>query len=216
MELDRRYIVGPVLCLSHGIGMASLSIILHEVYKLLHYAGRLEQCTFLRSGTCGGVGAEPGTVAITTEGLDPQLNRFYSQSVLGKLVQFPSIADPSLVSQLKEVAEKHSIPYVCGGTISAEGFYEDQGRTDGFFCEYEEEDKFAFLQRVHEEGVKNIEMEALLFLAFAQRANVRAGVMCTVIVNRLNGDQVSATHEQLDAYMQNNWRLLARLVEAYP
>lgn len=208
--------MGPVLCISHGIGMASLSIILHEVYKLLYYAGRLEYCTFIRSGTCGGVGAEPGTVAITTEGLDPQLNRFYSQSILGKLVQFPSIADTTLVNQMKEVAEKNAIPYVCGGTISAEGFYEDQGRTDGFFCEYEEEDKFAFLQRVYEAGVRNIEMEALLFLAFAQRAKVRAGVVCTVIVNRLKGDQVSATHKQLDEYMINNWRLLARLIETYP
>lgn len=47
------------------------------------------------------------------------------------------------------------------------------------------EDKFEYLNKVHNAGVCNIEMEALLFLAFAQRAHVRAGVLCTVIVNRL-------------------------------
>ena len=59
-------------------------------------------------------------------------------------------------------------------------------------------------------------MEALLFLAFAQRAHVRAGVLCTVIVNRLKGDQVTSTHEQLDQYMIDNWTLLSKLVKEHP
>ena len=50
---------------------------------------------------------------------------------------------------------------------------------------YSEGDKLAFLKQLHEAGVRNIEMEALLFLAFAQRAGVQAGVISTVIVNRL-------------------------------
>lgn len=83
------------------------------------------------------------------------------------------------------MAQENAIPTVTGYTISADGFYEDQGRTDGFFCDYSEEDKFAYLNRIYEAGVRNIEMEALLFLAFARRAHVRAGAMCTVIVNRL-------------------------------
>lgn len=179
------YLVGPVLCVSHGIGMASLSVILHEIYKLLNYVDRLSSCVILRCGTCGGIGVEPGTIAITTEGRDAQLNRFYSQSVLGKQIQYPSVADPSLVEELQKTASEQGLPYVCGYTISAEGFYEDQGRTDGFFCDYSEEDKFEFLKRIHDAGVRNMEMEALLFLAFAQRAHVRGGVVCAVIVNRM-------------------------------
>ena len=174
-----------MLCVSHGIGTASLSVILHEIYKLLSYADRLSSCVILRCGTCGGIGVEPGTIAITTEGRDPQLNRFYTQSTLGKQIQYPSIADNSLVEKLQKIASEQGLPYVCGYTISAEGFYEDQGRTDGFFCDYTEEDKFEFLKRVYDAGVRNIEMEALLFLALAQRAHVRAGVLCAVIVNRM-------------------------------
>jgi len=116
---------------------------------------------------------------------DHKLNRFYTQSTLGKQIQYPSIADNSLVEKLQKIASEQGLPYVCGYTISAEGFYEDQGRTDGFFCDYTEEDKFEFLKRVYDAGVRNIEMEALLFLAFAQRAHVRAGVLCAVIVNRM-------------------------------
>ena len=80
-----RYKVGYILCVSHGMCMPSLSILLHEMYKLLYYAGCLSKCTILRSGTCGGVGVEPGTVAITTGGVDPSLHPFYTQSTLGKV-----------------------------------------------------------------------------------------------------------------------------------
>lgn len=66
--------------------MPSLSILLHEMYKLLYYAGCLSKCTILRSGTCGGVGVEPGTVAISTGGVDPSLNAYYTQSILGKVL----------------------------------------------------------------------------------------------------------------------------------
>ena len=50
---------------------------------------------------------------------------------------------------------------------------------------YEEADKLAYLQKLHAEGVCNIEMEAMLFLALARRAGVKAGVVCSVIVDRL-------------------------------
>lgn len=49
------YKVGPVLCVSHGMGTPSLSILLHELIKLIHYAGCVG-VTFLRVGTCGGIG----------------------------------------------------------------------------------------------------------------------------------------------------------------
>ena len=84
-ELSHRYKVGHIICVSHGMGMPSLSILLHEMYKLLQYAGSLSTCTFIRSGTCGGVGVEPGTVAISTGGVDPSVNPFYTQSILGKV-----------------------------------------------------------------------------------------------------------------------------------
>lgn len=48
-----------------------------------------------------------------------------------------------------------------------------QARLDGAFCEYTEQQKFAFLNRLHSLGVRNIEMEALCFAAMFNRGNIR-------------------------------------------
>merc|ERR1719397_2319395 len=50
------YKVGPVLSISHGMGMPSASILLHEVIKLMYHAG-VQNPTFFRIGTCGGIRA---------------------------------------------------------------------------------------------------------------------------------------------------------------
>jgi uridine phosphorylase len=49
------YKVGPVLSVNHGIGCPSMSILLHELIKLVHYA-KCKDVTFFRLGTCGGLG----------------------------------------------------------------------------------------------------------------------------------------------------------------
>ena len=49
------YKVGPALIMNHGMGFGSLSIAMHELIKMLHYADARD-VSFLRLGTCGGVG----------------------------------------------------------------------------------------------------------------------------------------------------------------
>ena len=71
---DQRYVlylVGPVLVCSHGMGGPSTSILLHEVAKLLHYANA--DAMWLRIGSCGGLGINPGTVVITSQSLNGAL-----------------------------------------------------------------------------------------------------------------------------------------------
>jgi len=41
------------------MGAPSLSILLHELAKLLHHA-KAKDVIFMRMGTCGGLGLEPG------------------------------------------------------------------------------------------------------------------------------------------------------------
>lgn len=65
-----------------------------------------------------------------------------------------------------------------------------QGRLDGAFCDYTEADKLAFLQRIHEANVVNMEMESLCFAALCNHAGVRGAVVCVTLLNRLHGDQV--------------------------
>lgn len=53
-----------MLSVSHGMGIPSISILLHEVTKLMHHARARGFC-YLRVGTCGGLGVDPGTVVIS-------------------------------------------------------------------------------------------------------------------------------------------------------
>lgn len=76
------YKVGPVLMVNHGMGIPSTSILLHEVAKLLSHA-RADDPAFVRIGTSGGIGVEPGSVVLSTEGVDGLLRSEYSLPVLG-------------------------------------------------------------------------------------------------------------------------------------
>ena len=49
---------------------------------------------YVRMGTSGGIGAEAGTVVVTTEGVNGMLRPSYSLAILGEMVERPSIFDP--------------------------------------------------------------------------------------------------------------------------
>ena len=51
----------------------------------------------------------------------------------------------------------------------------------------------AWLQRLHDMGVTNIEMEAPEFAAFCKRMNIPALLICVTLLNRMEGDQVCVT-----------------------
>jgi uridine phosphorylase len=57
------FLVGPVFICSHGMGGPSISILLNEIAKLLIYANA--NAVWIRMGTCGGIGLEEGSIAIT-------------------------------------------------------------------------------------------------------------------------------------------------------
>ena len=63
------------MTLNHGMGFGCLSIALHETIKLLHYAGATD-VSFIRMGTSGGLGVEPGNVILTQSGYDSTLQGF--------------------------------------------------------------------------------------------------------------------------------------------
>ncbi|KAG7391708.1 Uridine phosphorylase 2 [Phytophthora pseudosyringae] len=193
------YKVGPVLVANHGIGMPSISILLHEVTKLLEYAGA-HGATYIRMGTSGGVGVEPGTVVITSEGVNNRMESVDEVAVLGSTVLRPSICSPEVREEIIAAAKQVDLPYAVGKTLSCNDFYEGQGRLDGAICEYTLEDKMAFLQKLADAGVRNIEMEARLMAGFCHRLNIPVAVVCVTLLNRLNGDQVLSSHETLQDF----------------
>mmetsp|Transcript_16252 Transcript_16252/g.39621 ORF Transcript_16252/g.39621 Transcript_16252/m.39621 type:complete len:211 (+) Transcript_16252:3-635(+) len=184
--------------------MPSISILLHELSKLLAYAGA--DASFVRMGTSGGIGIEPGTVVLTETVFNAELKPYHRQVILGKVVQRPTQCNDTLVGEIHEAAHQKvkGISVIRANTMSANDFYEEQGRVDGALCEYSEEDRRKFLLNAHQLGIRNIEMEASAFVDFCTRMGFRAAVVCSTLVDRLKGDQISSTPEQLENYTQNS------------
>ncbi len=169
------YKVGPVISVNHGIGCPSMSILLHELIKLCHYAN-CKDVTFFRLGTCGGIGVKPGTLVVTNEAVDGMFRPEYRTIILGKEVVRKTKCDQELVKELVDIGSKEGAGFqdvVCGKTMCCHDFYEGQGRVDGAFCEYTLEDKMRFLKDCNEKGVANIEMESLCFTGLLNHAKIR-------------------------------------------
>lgn len=193
------YKMGPVISVSHGIGDASILLVLHEITKLLMYAGA-KDFVYIRVGTCGGLGIPAGTVVISTEALTSTLQPTCHRVSLGKERVFPTHLDPYLSRDIFHAAKATGLFCVEGKTIACGDFYEEQGRLDGFFCDFSETEQKQFLQTCVEAGVKNIEMESVSFACFCARAGIAAAMLCVTLVNRMEGDQVRASSAELKEY----------------
>lgn len=183
--------IGPVLSVTHGMGAPSLSILLHELLKLVKYA-KCQDVTFLRIGTSGGLGIPPGSVVITSQGVDGLLRPVYELPVLGKLVSMPVHFDEILVRELTDLGNREFPDFqtYSGWTMCTQDFYQGQARLDGAFCQYGLEEKINFLQHLKDKGVVNIEMESITFGAMCHQARVPAAIICVTLVDRLQGDQI--------------------------
>lgn len=209
------YKVGPVLSISHGMGIPSVGILLHEIIKLMYHA-KVKDPIFFRIGTCGGIGLEGGTVVISEEAVDGMLKPYLEMPVLGKLVRRPALLDKLLARNLKALAHRED-PYdtVIGKTMCTYDFYEGQGRLDGAFCEFTENEKMDYLSTLHKGGVVNIEMESLSFAALTHHAGIQSAVVCVTLIDRFKGDQVLAPKEVLDEWQMRPQQLIARYIIRY-
>ncbi|XP_037956682.1 uridine phosphorylase 1-like isoform X2 [Teleopsis dalmanni] len=207
------YKVGPVLCCSHGIGMPSCSVLLHELIKLVRYANCVDPI-FLRLGTCGGLGVPPGSVVISKQVFDGYLRNEYEMPILGECVRRPANFNPIVFNELLKCKERDDRFGIClGNTMSTNCFYEGQARIDGAVCCYSLEQKMCFLNKIHCMGIKNIEMEALQMAAITYHCGIKAGAICVTLLNRLNGDQIDITKEQLDDFQQRPLTVAIRYIK---
>lgn len=193
------YKIGSVISMSHGMGMPSILIFLHEITKLLEYAD-CQDYIFFRIGTSGGIGVEPGTLVVTTEAVNCHFKSVFDHQALDKIYSYPTILDVNLISKLKSY-KNDSYTLVMGKTLGTDDFYEGQGRFDGALSPlYSKIEKQDYLQKAFMMGVRNIEMESTAFAAFCQRANIPSSIICVTLIDRLKGDQISSTKEELVRY----------------
>lgn len=185
------YKIGNVLSVSHGMGAPSLSILIHELIKLVQYA-KCDDPVFIRLGTSGGLGLEPGTVVVSEKSVDGLLRPYHEIAILGNLYKCPSVFDADLVDKLVTIGNESfkNFSTIRATTMCTSDFYEGQGRLDGAFCSFNENDKFEFLHKIHSKGIRNIEMESLPFGAFCGSAGIKSATVCVTLVDRFKGDQI--------------------------
>ncbi|XP_046903846.1 uridine phosphorylase 2 isoform X2 [Hypomesus transpacificus] len=224
------YKVGPVLSISvsgaqqsshrrtprrsdHGMGVPSISIMLHELIKLLHHA-RCRDLVLFRIGTSGGIGVAPGTVVITDKAVDHSFLPQFEQVVLGKVITRSTVLDEDVASELLHCSsELHNVPTVRGNTLCTDDFYEGQGRLDGALCSFSPEEKQEYLRSAHEAGVRNIEMESTVFAAMCRVCGIKAAVVCVTLLNRFDGDQISTPHHVLLEYQHRPQTLVSHFIK---
>ncbi|VDD85125.1 unnamed protein product [Enterobius vermicularis] len=195
------YKTGPVLWVNHGMGGPSLSIMIIEIIKLLHYANA-KNVTFFRLGTSGGLGVPPGTVLISSGAVNGEMQEYHIQYIMGKKTLRPTVLDQELKDELLALAKELKLPVDCG-----------QARLDGAFCEYTKKDKFAFLEKLYAEGIRNIEMESTCFAAMTHRAGIKAAIVCVTLLNRMKGDQVQVEKSEYKDFETRPFKLITTYIK---
>jgi uridine phosphorylase len=217
---DERYTLykaGPVVSVSHGIGMPSMSILLNEVSKMMYYAGErsakvLDDLTMIRMGTCGGLGIEPGTVVVSKEAVNAEMQAIFAPLICGATKYFPTLLYKKLAKKISRIKTDANI--VLGKTIATDDFYEGQLRFDGFYePPYTEDEVKLYWEMAKLQEAKNLEMEAIQFAMFTYRGRIRSAIVNATLVNRFNGDQIEATEEELESYSDNVHRVILELMK---
>ncbi|XP_062821512.1 uridine phosphorylase 2 isoform X1 [Anolis carolinensis] len=209
------YKVGPVLSISHGMGVPSISIMLHELIKLLHHA-KCCDVTIIRIGTSGGLGIEPGSVVITDIAVDSFFKPQFEQVILDNVVVRSTELDQDLANELLKCSrEIEDFPTLIGHTMCTDDFYEGQGRLDGALCSFSNEKKLEYLKRAYDAGVRNIEMESTVFAAMCRLCGLKAAVVCVTLLDRLEGDQITASHEVLVEYQRRPQQLISMFIKKH-
>lgn len=130
------YKIDYVIVVSHGMGMPSISILLNELAQIMEISGIKDTVKWIRLGTCGGLGVEPGSMIISSGSVNGELLPVYKTYILGKEIEYESKANNELIEELITFGNKNNFNFITGITMSCHGFYEEQARTDGYFHEY--------------------------------------------------------------------------------
>lgn len=210
---------GGVLFASHGMGMPSASIAVQELMRMAHFLKRgdldaLDDVFWARVGTSGGVGLAGGTVVVSEEGLMPDLKPYrVLQGGRGTHWFDGSFPEQTRADIMAANAEA-GVDVVEGKTIAANEFFLEQFRLDGAIRLETPESKQEFLQWLHDNGVRNIEMEGAMLAGYLNYWGFTSFAMvCAVLLNRLEGDQVTSTPDQLHRFSEDSGDVLFRYLE---
>lgn len=211
---------GGVLFASHGMGMPSASIALQELMRLVFFLKRgdldaMAEVFWCRVGTSGGVGLPGGTVVVSSEGLMADLKPY-------RLLRggdgeywfdghFPAATYEAIIAANKAA----DFDVVAAKTVAGNEFFLEQFRLDGAVCFETPETKMAWLNWLRENGVRNIEMEGAMLAGYLNHWGFpRFAMICCTLLDRLEGDQVTATPEELHKFSEDSGAALFNYLDA--
>lgn len=209
--------VGPVLSVSHGMGIGSIRVLLHELTKLLYYAakstrGILDRVEYIRIGTSGGIGAKIGQVVLSTRAIHPRtltpVDEIYR---MGETHQFPAEFDAALRARI--VAAQENLDVVTGDTLTSNDFYEEEPNLFGALdAGYGKTEQREWVEKLKHLDIKNVEMEAAALAGFCGRAVIPAADVCAVL-DRM-GERVTATVEEMARYSDRAQTVVIRYLRS--
>jgi len=214
-----RYTAG-ILFASHGMGMPSASIAVQEAMRMVYFLkggdlDAMDEVFWARVGTSGGVGLPGGTIVVTSEGLMADLKPYrLLQGARGTYWfdgTFPAATREAIIAANSD----SGLPIVSGRTIATNEFFIEQFRLDGAICLETPQTKQEFLEWLHAHDVANIEMEGAMLAAYLNYWGFTSFAMiCAVLLNRLEGDQVTSTPEQLHRFSENSGDVLFNYLQS--
>ena len=214
-----RYCAG-VLFASHGMGMPSASIAVQELMRMVYFLkggdhDAMSEVFWARVGTSGGVGLPGGTVVVTTEGVMADLGPYRLLKGGSGEYRFDSAFPLDVAEGIVAASAGSGIPVEMGRTVAGNEFFLEQFRLDGAVCMETPESKMAWLEWINAEGVRNIEMEGAMLAGYLNHWGFpRFAMICTTLLNRLEGDQVTAGHEELHAFSERSGDVLFNYLTA--
>ena len=165
---------------STGIGCPSAAIAVEEL-------ARVGVETFIRCGTCGALqeGMEIGDMVVANGAAKEEgTSKRYEDEV------YPAVPTYDVLSALVDAAEANDEDVHVGPIVSDDAFYNE---SEEFVVDWEAANLLA------------IEMEAATVFALARRKGLRAGAICTVDGNLVEGTQKGAdSDDELPEKAKNN------------
>lgn len=210
---DDRFVthyVGRTLFCSHGMGMPSASIAVQELMRLVYAAvggdpEALERIFWARVGTSGGIGLPGGSVVLTTECLMADLRPYRVDLGPRGLHWFDSSFPAATRREILAANADSGIPLVEARTVATQEFFLEQHRLDGAIRLDTAETKQDYLRWLYAEGVRNIEMEGAMMAAYLNTWGFPSFAMiCAVLLDRLEGDQIAESPEELHAFSERS------------
>ena len=170
----------PLTICSTGIGCPSAAIAVEEL-------SRVGVETFVRVGTTGALqqGIEIGDMIVATGAA-----KFEGTSKRYESVKFPAVPDFDVLRTLVDSADARGEDVHVGPIASDDAYYSEEGD---------------FVDDCESAGILSVEMEAATLFTLARRKGLRAGAICTVDGNLVEGTQKGAdSEEELPEKARNN------------